>query len=564
MVLDRRMFRRPSQIAPNKGPSSRGVGITSGLTQPVQKFSKGDFVERFRETRAELEPVLKDIYKEPSFFDRAGMSPFQFFAALGSPMQPGQTVLGKIGEAGQYLDIKPAPDTAGDLATELALSVASKTLDEDEVDREGFSSYEKPLGDGMFQRYTSFVENGQIVEQAVGDPYTKEKDEPKLEREGFDNYEINIGGGMFQKMISFVEDGKVRSEKVGEPFLKAPTDEKPFEFEAKLEELNTLMRQAKDADGERLYSDADINKAQIDLITKQSNLTFEEEKNLILANLDAEGKIEWAKGQLEELSIDKTILNQREQNLTTRLNVLDAAITDPTLYNIRTSVENFFETFPSLKTTLGETYTKINEAITKGQAVPTQALQTLTNQSILDVAAGGAIPGNFNTKEFEAVIGAAGPAFLNKDAQEFIINLNLADVRIQKEVKSKLDELMADPDKRLLEVVEEVNAYKDKLYSDYRNSNEYAAGINLLTGIGKAKKPSYFENLGKITVQGEELDMTKLYEANRVNLAGYSDSDGNFTTKKGKVFEGMNPNQPIYVVEIEDGRLRYYAGDQLP
>ena len=122
-----------------------------------------------------------------------------------------------------------------------------------------------------------------------------------IEREGFDNYEINIGGGMVQKMISFVEDGKVKNEKVGEPYLKEATEKEPFEFEAKLEELGDLMGEAKDADGERLYSDADINKAKIDLITKQSNLTFEEEKNLILANLDAEGKIEWAKNQLEDL-----------------------------------------------------------------------------------------------------------------------------------------------------------------------------------------------------------------------------------------------------------------------
>ena len=150
------------------------------------------------------------------------------------------------------------------------------------------------------------------------------------------------------------------------------------------------------------------------------------------------------------------------------------------MYNLRVGVENFFETFPGLKTTLGDTYTMINEALTQGQAVPTQALQTLTNQSILDVAAGGAIPGNFNTKEFEAVIGAAGPAFLNRDAQEFIINLNLADVRIQKEVKSKLDELMADPDKQLLEVVEEVNAYKDKLYGDYRNSDDICSRHTLI------------------------------------------------------------------------------------
>ena len=68
------------------------------------------------------------------------------------------------------------------------------------------------------------------------------------------------------------------------------------------------------------------------------------------------------------------------------------------------AIENFFTTFPGLKTTLGPTYDKINDFITKGQAIPTQTLQTLTNQSILDVAAGGAIPDNFNTKEFDSVI----------------------------------------------------------------------------------------------------------------------------------------------------------------
>lgn len=553
-------------MAPQRGPSSKGVGITSGLTQPVQKFAKGDFVEKFKEARGEIlaDPSLREAFpKSDSFYERAGMSPFQFFAALGSPMQPGQTTLGKIGEAGQYLDIKPIDDPLEDFATEVGLTAAAKTLDEDEVDREGFSSYEKPLGDGQYQRYTSFVENGQIVEQAVGDPYTKEKDEPTLKREGFNNYEISVGGGMFQKMVSFVEDGKVRNEPVGVPFMKAPTEEKPFEFKAKIEELDTLMGEAKDDNGERLYSDADINQAKIDLISKQSNLTFAEEKELILTNLDAEGRIKWAEGQLEELSVDKTLLNQKEQNLTTRLNVLDAAITDPTLYDLRSSVANFFETFPGLKVTLGDTYTSIQDAVLQGQAVPTQALQTLTNQAILDVAAGGAIPGNFNTKEFEAVIGAAGPAFLNRDAQEFIINLNLADVRIQKEVKSKLDELMADPDKKLLEVVEEVNNYKDKLYGDYRNSDEYAAGVNLLTGIGKAKKPGYFENLGNITIQGQELNMSKLYEENKVSLVGYSDSSGSFTSPTGKV-GNTNPNQPIYAVDLGGNRIRYYAGDMFP
>ena len=65
MVLDRRMFRRPSQMAPQRGPSSRGVGITSGLTsKPVQKFSTGDFAQTVRQTREDIVPALQEFIPE--------------------------------------------------------------------------------------------------------------------------------------------------------------------------------------------------------------------------------------------------------------------------------------------------------------------------------------------------------------------------------------------------------------------------------------------------------------------------------------------------------------------
>tara|TARA_E500000318_G_scaffold56154_1_gene52231 strand:+ start:1093 stop:2760 length:1668 start_codon:yes stop_codon:yes gene_type:complete len=129
MVLDRKMFRRPSATPPEKGPSSRGVGITSGLTQPVRGYKYGDFVETLESTSEELYPVLKKYFPEESFYERAGASPFQFFAALGTPMQPGQNVFGKIAEAGQYLKVAPKRDIARDLSTEIGIDVASKTLE---------------------------------------------------------------------------------------------------------------------------------------------------------------------------------------------------------------------------------------------------------------------------------------------------------------------------------------------------------------------------------------------------------------------------------------------------
>ena len=592
MVLDRRMFRRPSQMAPQRGPSSRGVGITSGLTsKPVQKFEPGGLASTIRVTRGELEPILQEYFPEETFYDRAGVSPLKFFAALGSPMAPGQTVLGKIGEAGQFLDIKPESDRAGDLATELAIQTGLKSLEKDDgpqfsfeiaadrvirVDnRTGESNIEYDFSNEDLDKF-DFKLAGDVVikvDKKTGDSSIAHdlRKAPETKREAFNNYTIELGNGMAQNMLSFLENGEVRNEKVGNPYTIVADPEKPFEFEKKISSLADLMRAAKNPDGGNLYTEDDIIAAQIDLLNKQPNLSFDEELKLVEANLDATGKAKWAEGQLNQLDVDLTQLNQKESNLTTRRNVLDAAITDPTLYDTRVAIENFFTTFPGLKTALGPTYDKINEFITKGQAVPTQTLQTLTNQSILDVAAGGAIPGNFNTKEFEAVIGAAGPAFLNRDAQEFIINLNLADVAIQKEVKAELDKLMAEGKKSTLEIVQEVNALKNKLYGDYRNSQEYANGIELLTNIGKAKKPDYFLTLGDVTIQGEKLNMTELYKANKVALAGYSDSNGLFVSRTGTQVNA-NPNQPIYAVIVgrkkdpSDGVVkdvvRYYAADQ--
>ena len=592
MVLDRRMFRRPSQMAPQRGPSSRGVGITSGLTsKPVQKFEPGGLASTIRVTRGELEPILQEYFPKEDFFDRAGTSPLKFFAALGSPMAPGQTVLGKIGEAGQFLDIKPEGDRAGDLATELAIQTGLKSLEKDDSPqfdyeiaadrvikvnkRTGESNIEYDFSNEDTDKFDHIISGGVVlkVNKETGDSTIAHdlRPAPEVKRENFNNYTIQLGNGMAQNMMSFLEDGVVVNRKVGNPYTVVADPEKPFEFEAKLSSLADFMRKAKGPDGEDLYTENDIIAAQLDLLNKQPNLTFNEELKLVEANLDAQGKAKWAEGQLTQLDVDLDQLNKKEQNLFTRRNILDAAITDPTLYDTRVAIENFFTTFPALKTTLGPTYDKINEFLNMGQAVPTQALQTLAAQSVLDVAAGGAIPGNFNTQEFAAVITAAGPAYLNRDAQEFIINLNLADVAIQKEVKQELDRLMAEGEKSTLEIVREVNALQNKLYQDYRDSQQYADGVELLTNIGKAKKPDYFLTLGDVTIQGEKLNMTELYKNNKVALAGYSDSNGLFVSRTGTQVSA-NPNQPIYAViigkevdpkdNIKKEVVRYYAADQ--
>jgi len=134
MVLDRKMFRRPSAMPPKKGPSSRGVGITSGLTQPVQNFSLGGYAEKYEKYYEEFLPLAQKIAPQESYLDRNAPALLNFFAALGTPMAPGQTVFGKIGEAGIQLGaLKPKGKEAEKIASTLALEFATKEEDDPDV-----------------------------------------------------------------------------------------------------------------------------------------------------------------------------------------------------------------------------------------------------------------------------------------------------------------------------------------------------------------------------------------------------------------------------------------------
>lgn len=130
MVLDRKMFRRPSDLPPTKGPSSRGVGITSGLTQPVQKFETGGLAEKYEDYYSELLPLAQKIYPQESYLDRNAPALLNFFAALGTPMAPGQNVFGKVAEAGAQLGaLKPKSRKPEELASSIALELATKKTD---------------------------------------------------------------------------------------------------------------------------------------------------------------------------------------------------------------------------------------------------------------------------------------------------------------------------------------------------------------------------------------------------------------------------------------------------
>jgi hypothetical protein len=243
------MFRRPSQIAPNKGPSSKGIGITSGLTQPVQKFSKGDFAEKVRTTREELYPVLQEYFPKESFYERAGTSPFKFFAALGSPMQPGQTALGKIGEAGQYLDIKPEGDPAGELATDLALQAGLKTLEDKDSNVEykvvadrlvkidpdkGTTEVVQDFSEEDLAKFDFKVVNNRLVkvdktsgETSVEQDFSEEPDTKKDTRTDVQYGFRDLESGLTQKTVTYFDTEKqefVGPVDIGEPFYKSATD----------------------------------------------------------------------------------------------------------------------------------------------------------------------------------------------------------------------------------------------------------------------------------------------------------------------------------------------------
>jgi hypothetical protein len=72
-----------------------------------------------------------------------------------------------------------------------------------------------------------------------------------------------------------------------------------------------------------------------------------------------------------------------------------------------------------------------------------------------------------------------------------------------------------------------------------------------------------FKDIDNVTIGNDTYQVADLYENGDLFFVTYSDKDGIFKTLKGTDTEGVEPNQPIYGINMGGGRIRYFTGKQL-
>ena len=555
MVLDRRMFRRPSQMAPQRGPSSKGVGITSGLTQPVQKFAKGDFAQTVKTTREELEPVLREYFPKESFYDRAGMSPFKFFAALGSPMQPGQTTLGKIGEAGQFLDIKPEGDPAGELATDLALQTGLKTLEPKD------SNFEyKVVGDRLVKIDKNSGETS--VEQDFSEEVDKED---RVTKESF--FDAILKDGLVQRRVTYFDTEKDEfvTEDVGKPFYKS-TEEKINDSVADVDAYIESLKDQINPKTNAVYTQAELDTLRSDKLGEQLSkqklvLTKEEELDIARGQAAISNDAEISKGIIQNIIETAPQINQQLNNV----NIAQASVNEATtgaFVPMRNSFAMIMDSFPALKAVIPERFQgNIAEALNTGDLSLTEVLDAVLTQGVLDRAAGGSLKGNYNQKEIDLFIDSGAKVLQTKEGQSLLLDLQETQLEILANSNVLLNEFTSngtingEPVKDSIAAAFKIKQLESEAFQAYANSEDIQNRIQEALGYGDYRGSDFFLNAEPLVISGNKFDIKDLWEQGRVNVVGYADETGTITLPTGTVYSDPNlvtPKQPVYQIRISD------------
>ncbi len=287
-----------------------------------------------------------------------------------------------------------------------------------------------------------------------------------------------------------------------------------------------------------------------------------EQEQIILFEKELEAKLKLATPLIETAIQDGQLAAESEVNFTNQLATLDEAITGQSFFDTRKYLGDLKAQFPNLYNGLPPTVQTALDAFVGGEAANTDVAIALSNRATLDTASGGAIPGNLNTKEFEAIAQSNGAVFFHPEAQRFIINMNIADAKIKQQTGDLMTELFTKgtvngESFNLADGAVKILNLEQKAYNDYKASDEYKEGLNILQGVGdlasteklnKSQRDIFIndKNVGKVN---------ELNQNGQIKFLGYANTDGVFVNPvNNNRIDTFEPNSPIYSINLGEFR----------
>ena len=524
MVLDRRMFRRPSQIAPNKGPSSKGVGITSGLTRPVKMETGGDVASKYKEYLEELSPITEEMYPKQSFFERAGMSPFQFFAALGTPMQPGQTVLGKIGEAGQYLDIKPESTTGRDLASKIALE---KALEKDEE-----KTYTLSPGEAVYDAQGNLIVEG-----------------PKKEEEE-KTYTLSPGQNVYDAKGNIIATGPEKEDTL-------PNDIQ--EVNAYIETLSdpNIINKATGKPWTEIEISAERSKLYGEALGTKTILSAQDQLSVLAGSEDIKLKNSIAQGFIDDIDKKGNAANSRLVNISNAEALIPGSTTGIAT-DFRNLPQAFLTAFPAVRDAIPDEFVgAIDDLMNTGSLPGTEVLNAISARGTLDTLAMSEMGKQTSNKEIDLLKDNIAQVINTKEGQQLLYDIEKGTLNILQNSNNLLQEYLTtetvngETFEYTYQAVAKIKSLENQAFTDLASSEEMKDRINEVIGFGNLKTKEFFLDAEPIVVDGDTYDIATAFEEGRLQFQGYSDKNGIFVDPNNVEITTV-AKQPMYTLTIKD------------
>ena len=347
-------------------------------------------------------------------------------------------------------------------------------------------------------------------------------------------------------------------------------EKEPTAFSEKMNFLKANLTGQTNPETNAPYTKDEITNLQVSYIlnARKTGLSKEDELELLQNTEDEKLLAKIAEGTIESIQKNTKLAAQNNKKITAALNLIDDSITNRTFYNSRNIVASFKNDFPNVFAALPSGVREAFDLFADGTAPSSDALIALHNQFTLDTASGGAIPGNFNQAEFASVRESNTLPFFSAESQKFILTLNKVDNEIQAESGVMLNEYLQTKkidgkEMRPAEAAAYILEKEADAYRQYESSEEFKNGISQLNNQGAVLTDQQFKDIDSITINNNTYQVADLYEKGDLFFVTYSDSDGVYKSLKGQEVPGVEPNQPMYAINMGGGRLRYFTGKQL-
>ena len=347
-------------------------------------------------------------------------------------------------------------------------------------------------------------------------------------------------------------------------------EKEPTAFSEKMDFLKTNLTGQTNPETNAPYTNEEITNLQVSYIlnARKTGLSKDDELELLQNTEDEKLLAKIAEGTIESIQKNTKFAAQNNKKIAAALNLIDDSITNRTFYNSRNIVANFKNDFPNVFASLPSGVREAFDLFADGTAPSSDALIALHNQFTLDTASGGAIPGNFNQAEFASVRESNTLPFFSAESQKFILTLNKVDNEIQVASGDMLNTFLQTgkidgKEMRPTEAAAYILEKEADAYRQYESSQEFKDGIRQLNSQGEVLSDQQFKDIDSVTINNDTYQVADLYEKGDLFFVTYSDKDGMFKSLKGNDQEGVEPNQPIYGINLGNGRIRYFTGKQL-